>query len=81
MAFIETTAEADATGPLKTVYDAATGRAGRVYNILKVQSAQPRTLKASLDLYMAAMFGDSPLSRGEREMIAVAVSRANDCFY
>jgi len=27
------------------------------------------------------MFGDSPLSRAHREMIAVVTSQANDCHY
>ena len=33
------------------------------------------------DLYRHLMAGPSPLSRVQREMIAVAVSVENDCFY
>jgi alkylhydroperoxidase family enzyme len=32
-------------------------------------------------LYRTSMYGPSPLSRAEREAIAVVVSAANDCFY
>mgnify|MGYP000682893523 CR=1 FL=1 len=32
-------------------------------------------------LYRTSMFGPSPLTRVEREAIAVVVSATNDCFY
>jgi alkylhydroperoxidase family enzyme len=32
-------------------------------------------------LYRTLMFGPSPLSRSEREAIAVEVSRTNECHY
>ena len=34
-----------------------------------------------MKFYGAVMFGASPLSRVQREMLAVVTSRANDCFY
>jgi alkylhydroperoxidase family enzyme len=34
-----------------------------------------------MQLYREAMYGDSGLSRIEREFLAVVVSRANDCRY
>ena len=63
------------------IYDAAIKRAGRVYKILQVQSPNPSALEASMRLYQSVMFGESPLTRIEREAMAVVVSRANDCFY
>src|SRR5438477_2056040 len=39
-------------------------------SILKVQSLDPATLRASMDLYLATMYGPSGLSRAEREMLA-----------
>lgn len=72
---------ARATGFLKTQYEAATARAGRVWQILKIQSLNPPALKASIDLYAVLMHGPSPISRAQREMLAVVVSRANDCHY
>jgi alkylhydroperoxidase family enzyme len=44
-------------------------------------SLRPRQLEASLGLYQAVMFGESGLSRAERELIATVVSRVNECFY
>jgi alkylhydroperoxidase family enzyme len=34
-----------------------------------------------MDFYAAVMYGVSPLSRGQRELLAVVVSRANHCRY
>jgi len=73
--------EGDATGALKAQYDAAVALAGKVFNIVKAMSLNPATLQASMDLYRAVMFGRSELSRAERELLAVVVSRANDCHY
>lgn len=50
-------------------------------NILAIQGLHPSAMKAHTALYRTLMFGDSPLSRAEREAIAVVVSAANDCFY
>ena len=71
----------EATGELKREYDAALGRAGKVFNIVKAMSLNPRVLRASMELYKAIMFGPSELSRAERELLAVVVSCANDCHY
>ncbi len=71
----------EAAGPLKREYDAAVGRAGKVFNIVKAMSRRPSVLKRSMDLYRATMFGPSGLTRQERELLAVVVSRANDCYY
>ena len=82
MAWIRTVPEGEATGALKPIYDAAVERAGRVYGILRVMSLEPSALKASMGLYMATTTHPrSPLSRWFRELVAVHVSRLNDCFY
>ena len=81
MSWIETIEPADATGELRIEYDKAIKRAGKVFNILKVQSLNPESLRASMHLYLATMHGRSGLSRAEREMLATVVSRANQCFY
>ncbi len=73
--------EGEATGALKVQYEAAIARAGKVFNIVKAMSLNPETLRASMELYRAVMFGRSELSRPERELLAVVVSRANDCHY
>ncbi|HEX4931327.1 MAG TPA: carboxymuconolactone decarboxylase family protein [Gaiellaceae bacterium] len=71
----------EATGLLLDEYDAAVGRAGKVFNIVKAMSLRPSVLKRSMELYKEVMFGSSGLSRQERELLAVVVSRENDCHY
>jgi uncharacterized peroxidase-related enzyme len=71
----------EATGELKSEYDAAVGRAGKVFNIVKAMSLRPAVLRRSMELYREVMFGVSGLSRQERELLAVVVSRENDCHY
>ncbi len=71
----------EATGLLKEEYDAAVGRAGKVFNIIKAMSLRPGVLKRSMELYKGIMFGSSGLSRVERELLATVVSRANNCHY
>lgn len=81
MPWIKVIGLAEAAGLLKQQYDAAIKRAGRVWNIVSIMSQNPRAMKASMDFYGALMHGESPLSRSQREMIAVVVSRANSCVY
>jgi len=81
MAWITTIDEQRAEGLLARIYESAVRRAGKVFNILRVQSHNPPVLKAGIDLYVQVMNGESPLSRGQREMLAVVVSAANQCHY
>ena len=82
MAWIRIISPEQATGLLKQLYDAAGKRAGKVYNIIKLQSPRPHVLRASTRLYTEVMISpESGLSRAQREMIATAVSRANACHY
>ena len=81
MPYIKTIDPALATGLLKDEYDRALKRAGRLWHILRLQSLNPAVLKASTGIYLAIMYGDSPLSRGQRELLAVVVSRTNGCHY
>lgn len=82
MAWIETVAPEQATGLLKQLYDVAMKRAGRVYNVIRLQSRRPKVLRASTQLYLEVMFGtESALSRAQRELIATVVSRTNGCHY
>lgn len=79
--WIQTVEPEDAREPLKTIYDDAVRRAGRVFNILKCMSLHPPAIEAMLRSYQTFMFGASPLSRAQREMLAVVVSAANECRY
>ncbi len=81
MAWIKTVKPQDASGDLKVEYDKAVKRAGKVFNILQIQSLNPRTLRASMELYLSTTHAPSGLSRTERELLATVVSWANHCFY
>ena len=82
MAWIETVAPDRAEALLKQIYRAAIDRAGKVFNVIRVQSLRPRVLRASTGLYSEVMLSpESGLGRAQREMIAVVVSRTNGCFY
>ncbi|MBZ5514230.1 MAG: carboxymuconolactone decarboxylase family protein [Acidobacteriia bacterium] len=81
MAWIKMIEPKEATGELKEEYEHGVRRAGKVFNILKVQSLNPPVLRASMQMYLAAMKGPSGLTRAEREMLGTVVSWANNCFY
>ena len=81
MAWIRVIGLHEATGPLRRHYDAAMERAGKIWNIVSSMSLKPEVLRTSIQLYTTLMHGPSGLSRAQREMIAVVVSRANDCYY
>jgi alkylhydroperoxidase family enzyme len=50
-------------------------------NILRIHGVNPPVLRAHFELYKTTMFGQSPLTRMQREMIAVVVSATNGCHY
>ena len=82
MAWIQTVDEAEAVGIVKEEYEAAIGRAGRLYNIVKLFSISPKSMRAFVELYKVVMHDpESPLSRAQREMIATVVSKVNQCHY
>lgn len=81
MAFIEVIEPEQATGLLKEIYDGLVVSRGKVADVHKIQSLHPETIQAHMDLYMSVMFSASPLSRAEREMMAVVVSMQNGCPY
>jgi alkylhydroperoxidase family enzyme len=71
----------EATGFLRKQFDDAIARAGRVWNIVHVMSLNPRAMDASLRHYAALMHGESPLTRAQREMLAVVSSATVACEY
>lgn len=54
---------------------------GLVPNVLKAYSFDETKLRAFTDMYNDLMLTEGGLSKLEREMIAVAVSSVNHCFY
>ena len=54
---------------------------GLVPNVLRAYSFDDKKLRAFTDMYNDLMLGQSGLSKLEREVIAVAVSAVNPCYY
>lgn len=83
MAWIRTVPEGQEGPELAPVYDGirAVADSGRVAHVMQAQSLHPRALELHYGFYREVMFGPSPLSRAQREMIALAVSATNGCAY
>ncbi len=87
MAWVRTISEDEATGDLERQYKAAMKRAGKVFQIVKLQSLRPEIMRTFMELYVKIMHGPSStggpsgLSRTEREMVATVVSKLNHCHY
>ncbi|NRP10647.1 MULTISPECIES: peroxidase-related enzyme [unclassified Marinobacterium] len=54
---------------------------GMVPNVLKAYSHRPDQLDVFSRIYNELMFGESGVTKLEKEMIAVAVSASNSCYY
>ncbi len=50
-------------------------------HILRIHGVHSRVMKLHYDLYKELMYAKGPLSRIQREMIAVVVSAVNECHY
>lgn len=79
MAWIDEIERDDAGDALTAVYDEIVEQRGRISKLFSVESLHPEALRNHLDLYMTLMFGESGLSRAEREAVGVVVSASNDC--
>jgi len=66
---------------MKKFFDVCREKLGLLPNVLKAVAYKPEKLKAFVSTYNELMLGESPLTKLEREMIAVAVSSVNKCFY
>lgn len=81
MPYIDEVLPEEAGGTTAREYDKAMRRAGRVWHIVSIMSQNGETMRDSMRLYGSVMFGESPLSRSQREMIAVVTSQINECGY
>lgn len=81
MPFIETIDPSRAEGPLVNAYARFGNPDGSVDDVMRVHSLNPESMIAHGELYVQSMHRPSPLSRAEREMIGVTVSRLNGCGY
>ena len=66
---------------LRPYFQKCRDKLGFVPNVLRAWLLRPEKLRNFIRLYDELMLGPSGLSKLEREMIAVAVSSANRCYY
>ena len=66
---------------IRELYAANRQKPGFVPNVFQAYSLRPAQLRGFIALYDSIMEADSGLTKAEREMIAVAVSAENHCFY
>ena len=82
MSWIETIDPDDADAELTELYrQTLDPTTGELDNIMRVHSLHPRGLAAHQAVYGAVMRPTPSLRRAEREMIALVVSRINECHY
>ncbi len=81
MARIKVIQEHEAEGTLQEIYQNLIKSRGKLADVHKIQSLNPKTILSHMELYMDIMYGQSPLNRWQREMIAVVVSVTNHCEY
>jgi uncharacterized peroxidase-related enzyme len=81
MPWIDYIDEKYAKGELKEIYKNIKNKRGKLSNLMKIHSLNPKTMQKHMDLYLSIMFGKSNLSRQERELIAIIVSSLNNCNY
>jgi uncharacterized peroxidase-related enzyme len=62
-------------------FDICQDKLGMIPNVLRAYAFDVDKLNAFTAMYNDLMLGDSNLSKLEREMIAVAVSSVNKCYY
>jgi len=81
MAFIKLFDFKNSSGLLKKEYEKGLRRAGKIWNVLTIQSQTPEILRDSMRLYNSTMFGNSKVPRFDRELLAVVTSISNECEY
>lgn len=81
MPWIEQIPVGESEGLLRRQFEAALKRAGRVWHIVHIMSLNPEAMRDSIRFYVTIMFGESPLTRVQRELLATVTSCELDCFY
>jgi uncharacterized peroxidase-related enzyme len=72
---------AEMTPAMQAYFDKCTEKLGFIPNVLKAYAFDMPKLEAFVAMYNDLMLAPSGVSRLEREMIAVAVSSQNRCYY
>jgi len=78
---LEIEAQGELSEATKAYFAKCEEKLGLVPNVLLAYAFDEKKLRAFTDMYNDLMLGDSALSKLDREMIAVAVSSTNHCYY
>lgn len=81
MAFIPYVTYEEASDRLKAIYDKMGGLDKAPANIIRISSVKPPVMEGHVALFRSIMTTKSPLTRAQKEMIAVVVSGINQCHY
>lgn len=82
MSWIREINESEAEGVLGKTYSRVRKERGKVSNVMRALSLDPRAMEVHLDLYLALMFRcGGGVTREERELIGTVVSAVNNCEY
>lgn len=82
MAWITTIREDEWDGDLAELYDqVADSQRDRVDNIMQIHSLNPAGMAAHDALYRSTMTSTASLRKVDRELIALVVSKLNQCEY
>jgi uncharacterized peroxidase-related enzyme len=73
--------QAELSPSTQAYFEKCEEKLGLVPNVLRAYAFDEKKLRAFTDMYNDLMLGQSSLSKLEREMIAVAVSSVNHCYY
>jgi len=81
MPYVRTIPYEESQGELTEAYDMMIKTRGRIPNVQAVSSLKPNIIKTLMAHVGSVMFGESGVSRDEREMVAAVVSATNKCQY
>ena len=78
---IKVVEESQAQGPVKEGYEAMRLKMGVVPNAIKLFSLWPEAFQANMQFFETLMLSSSELDNATKEMIALTVSKLNQCQY
>jgi uncharacterized peroxidase-related enzyme len=81
MSWLKAVSEEQATGELKAFYKDFKEKRGKIANIVTAQSLNPAAMKDNMGLYLTLVYGQSDLTREQRELLATVVSAFNGSRY
>ncbi len=81
IAWLPIPAEDQLDPDIQKLFAKAREKLGFVPNVFRVYTVRPSHFRPWFDHFRELMYGDSELTRAEREMICLAVSAENGCLY